>query len=501
MRMRTRRYPCPSAIIRGLLLCCLVAAPLEAQRPAAPKKAARTVDYSVQPTPGTAPALRVPTWTRTTLANGAELVVTEKHDLPLVAVQINFVGGSANFEPAEKTGVASFTAQMLSEGTATRTGEQLSEEQQLLGTQIVTGVGTESGVITFTALKDKLEPALALVADMLVNPSFPEPALERLRGRTLVSLTQAKEQPNAIASNVFGRVLYGEAHPYGRTLTERSVRAITRDDVVAFHRAYFRPGRAVITVTGDVQPAAARAAVERALAQWPAGGERPRWEYPQPPAARSTAIYLVDRPKAAQTVVSIGLPGPPRDTPDYYALSVMNNILGVLFQSRLNHNIREVKGYSYGVRSSFDFGRGPGPFQAGGGIVTAKTDSALIEFMKELKGVRGDIPFTDDEIQQGKESLIQALPRRFASVNAIGGAIASIYTLGLPETYYQDYAAKINAVTREDLVRVANKYIDLDHLNIVVVGDRATIEAPLRATNIAPVVLLDIEGKPLTATP
>jgi zinc protease len=196
-------------------------------------------------------------------------------------------------------------------------------------------------------------------------------------------------------------------------------------------------------------------------------------------------------------VFSLGLPGPSRSTPDYYAIQVMNHILGGLFQSRINHNIREEKGYSYGVNSSFAYGRGPGAFEAGGGIVTAKTDSALIEFMKELRGVQGGIPFTADEIMQGKESLIQSLPRRFASVNGIGGAIGSLYVQDLPETYYQEYASKINAVTSDDLVRVAKKYIDLDHLSIVIVGDRATIEEPLRKTGIAPVAILSTEGLPV----
>jgi zinc protease len=250
-------------------------------------------------------------------------------------------------------------------------------------------------------------------------------------------------------------------------------------------------------VTGDVSPAAVRALVEKTLAPWPAGGEWPSFEYPPAPAQHATTIYVVDKPNAAQSVFSIGLPGPPRSTPDYYAIQVMNNILGVLFQSRLNHNIREVKGYSYGVFSGFSYGRGPGEFEAGGGIVSAKTDSALIEFMKELKGVQGTVPFTDDEVTQGKESLIQSLPRRFSSVNGIGGSVASIYTQGLPESFYQDFATKINAVTRDDLVRVAKKYIDLDHLNIVIVGDRATIENPLRKTGIAPVAILDASAKPV----
>ncbi len=457
-----------------------------------------TLDRNVAPTPGPTPAIRVPTWTRTRLANGAELVVTEKHDLPLVAFTLNFVGGAYNFEPADKLGVAAFTAQMLSEGTASRTADQLSEAQQMLGTQIVSGVGGEGGSIGFTSLSDKFEPALALVADMLVNSTFPAPALERIRGRTLVQLQQAKDQPNAIASNVFAKVVYGDQHPYGRVMTEATVNAITRDDIVAFHHWYLQPGRAVITVTGDVEPAAAKAAVEKALAAWPAGGAWPAWEYPPPPAPRATTIYLVDKPNAAQSVFAIGLPGPPRNTPDYYAIQVMNNLLGGLFQSRLNHNIREVKGYSYGVGSGFAFGRGPGAFRAGGGIVTAKTDSALIEFMKEFRGAEGEVPFTDDEITQGKESLIQSLPRRFSSVNGIGASVASIFTQDLPQTFYQDFPARINAVTRDDLVRAAKKYVDLQHLNIVIVGDRSAVEEPLKATGIAPIVVLDREGKPLT---
>ena len=204
-------------------------------------------------------------------------------------------------------------------------------------------------------------------------------------------------------------------------------------------------------------------------------------------------------PKSAQSVFALGTPGPSRDTPDYYAITVMNNVLGGLFQSRLNYLIREVKGYSYGVNSGFSYGRGPGAFRAGGGIVTAKTDSALIDFMNELKGVQGGKPFTEDEIKQGKESLIQRLPARFAGVDATAGAIASVYTQGLSEKYWQEYAANIAAVTPDDLVRVAKKYIDLDHFNILIVGDRAAIEEALRRTGIAPIVLLDIEGKPISA--
>jgi zinc protease len=464
---------------------------------AAPAAAQATLDRDKAPVPGKSPTLHVPTWTTNKLANGAELVVVEKHDLPLIAFNIDFIGGTTTYEPADKLGVANFAAQMLNEGTQTVTADYLSNAQQMLGTSIVAQVGPESGVIRFTSLKEKFEPALALLADMMLHSTFPDSALERIRARTLVGLTQAKDQPNTIAANVFKKVTYGDSHPYGRVVSERTVRAITRGDVTQFAKNYFRPGRAVITVSGDITPTGARAAVEKALADWPAGGERPSFQYPPVPAPKARTIYLIDKPKAAQSVFSLGEAGPPRSTPDFYAIQVMNNLLGGLFQSRLNHDIREVKGFSYGVRSSFAFGRGPGAFEAGGGIVSAKTDSALMGFMTHFKGVQGAIPFTDDEVKTGKESLIQSLPGRFSTVNGTAAAISAIYVQDLPTTYYKTYASKIDAVTPSDLVRVAKKYVDVDHMNLVIVGDRATIEGPLKATGIAPIQVLDVGGRPV----
>jgi len=496
------RFPFSAA----LLLAC-AAAPLAAQaapartRPAPSKPPVAKLDRTKVPEPGTAPELRVPSWTRTKLASGAELIVSRKPGLPLVSARINFVGGSAQFEQPEKLGTALLTAQMLSEGTTTRSGDDISNAQQLLGTSISASIGRESGSIGFTALANKLGPAFELMADMLLNPSFPGDALERRRAQLLVNLTRAKDQPTTIASNVFTKVLYGDEHPYGRVVTENTVKAVTRDDITAFHRAFFKPGRAVVTVVGDVDPAQVRADFEKAFANWQSGGERPAFQYPSPPAPRARTIYLVDKPKAAQSVAILGLPGPSRDNPDYYAIEVMNTILGDLFQSRLNRTIREEKGYSYGAGSGFSYGRGPGSFAASSQVHTAKTDSALMVFMEELRGVQGDKPFTADEMEQGKASLVQSLPALFSSVNAVANAISGIYTQDLPEDYYQAFTARVNAVSPEDLVRVAKKYIDLDRINIIIVGDRAVIEEPLRRTGIAPIVLLDPEAKPVPATP
>jgi predicted Zn-dependent peptidase len=458
--------------------------------------AQQTLDRTKVPTPGAIPVLRVPAWTKTQLANGATLIVSERHSLPLVSFNITFLGGSNQFETANRRGVASLTASMLTEGTKTRTGDQISDALQLLGTNVGAGVSGEEGSIGFVSTSKNFEPTLAILSDMMLNSTFPIEALDRLRARTLVNLTQAKDQPAVVSSQVFAKVLYGEAHPYGQRMTEASVRAITRDDIVAFQKAYYQPGRAIITVVGDITPAQAKASVEKALAEWAKGGDKPSFDYPKLPELQPAKIYLVDKPGAAQSVVNIGLPGPPRNTPDYFALQVLNTILGGQFQSRLNANIREQKGYSYGVNSGFSYGKGPGAFRAGGAIFSAKTDAALIEFMNELKGIVGGKPVTDEEIKTAKESLIQGLPQRFASVTAISNAINSLVVQGLPDDYYQTYAKNVSAVTKEDLARVAKHYIDLEHLAIVIVGDRASVEGPLKATNIAPITMLDIEGNP-----
>lgn len=458
--------------------------------------AQETLDRTKVPSPGPNPVLRVPVWTKAQLSNGATLIVSERHNLPLVSFSITFIGGANQFEPGDKRGVGAMTVSMLTEGTTTKSGDQLSDALQLLGTNVNANVGGEEGSVGFVSTTQNFAPTLAILADMMLNSTFPADALDRLRGRTLVNLTQARDQPTVVGAQVFAKVLYGAAHPYGQRATETSIKAITRDDIVAFQKAYFQPGRAIITVVGDITAAKAKAAIEKGLASWVKAGDKPTFDYPKLPELQPAKIYLVDKPGAAQSVVNIGLPGPPRNTPDYFALQVLNTILGGQFQSRLNANIREQKGYSYGVNSAFSYGKGPGPFRAGGSIFSAKTDAALIEFMKELKGIEGDRPITDEELKTAKDNLIQGLPARFASVNAISNSITTLSVQGLPDDYYQTYAKNVAAITKDDLMRVAKKYIDLSHLAIVIVGDRSAVEAALKATNIAPITYLDIDGNP-----
>lgn len=455
---------------------------------------APALDRRAIPTPGPLPQLNVPAWTETVLPNGVKLVVSEKHTLPLVSFRLNFIGGTTQFEPANRAGLADLVTDMMLEGTATRSGDRLATDLQLLGTSLDLSIAQESGVLSFQSTTDKFPAALALAADVLLHPAFPAPALERLRGQALVALTQTRDRTSGVASMVYPKLLYSANHPYGRMTTEQTLNAVTRTDVVNFHRAYFQPARAIVTVVGDVSADSVKAAFEKAFAGWKAGGSAATVSYPAAPAAAPRTIYIVDKPGAEQSTFAIGTVGPPRSTPDYYAIRVMNEMLGVLFQSRLNHNIREEKGYSYGVFSNFAFGRGPGPFMATGDIVTAKTDSALIEFMRELNDIRGSRPPTDDELAQAKASLVQSLPASFASVAGVNRSIASVYLQQLPQDYYQQFARAVNAVTKGDVVRVAQQYIDPQHFSILIVGDKKRIEPGLIGTKIAPVVELNDRG-------
>jgi zinc protease len=494
MSARLRRAAARSAVAALSLAPSLVAAqvrPRPTQTPA--------LDRSVMPTAGKTPELIVPRWTTSSLSNGATLVVSERRGLPLIAFAITFIGGTNQFERMGKNGVADFVASTLIEGTTSRSGEELTKALLLLGTNVQTSIAGESGSIRFTAIKDKFEPALAILAEMMLQPAFPEDAIRRHRERTLVTLRQDRDRPSSIANVVFPKVLYSTDHPFGRTRNEASINSITRSDLAAFHAEYFQPGRAVVTVVGDITIDAARAAIERTLGAWPRGGGKPDFVYPAAPAPKATTIYLVDKPGAAQSSISVGTIGPPRNTPDYFALRVMNMVLGdpQLFMSRLNANIREAKGFSYGASSIFSFGRGPGPFRASSEVRTSATDSALVEFIREIKGIRGDRTVADDEITAGKAALIQSLPESFSSVAGVRGMIGQLFVSDLPQDYYQRFTQSVNAVTRDDLLRVARQYLDPDKLAIVIVGDRAKIEAGLQATRIGEIVILDVEGNPL----
>lgn len=444
------------------------------------------------PALGTTPRFAMPPVQSLALSNGLPVLLVEKHGVPVVQIDLVVRAGSVD-DPAGKTGLASFTAQMLDEGAGSRNALELADAIDFLGIDLSTGGGLHTASVDLHTPLSKLAPALDLMADVTLRPSFSDAEIERLRTQTLVALGQRRDQPNALASAIFSRTLYGEAHPYGRTPMPATVRTITRGDLVAFHHAYFQPGNAALVVVGDVTAAALLPLLEARFGQaaWPSGTPAPaptRVAEARQVAART--ITFVDKPGAAQSAIRVGRIGAARSTPDYYALEVLNAILGGSFTSRLNQNLRETHGYAYGAGSSFALRPAvAGPFTASSNVQTNATAPALTEFIKELTNIR-TIP--QEEVDKGKNFVALSFPEAFQTVAGTANMVEDLWANGLPLDTYNDYTARIMAVTRADLERVARTYIDPAKVAIVVVGDKASQEAAVRALRLGPVRVLTV---------
>ncbi|HZF68338.1 MAG TPA: pitrilysin family protein [Gemmatirosa sp.] len=459
--------------------------------------AAQTLDRTRPPALGPAPSVNLPPATVRTLSNGLRVIVVEQHELPLMdAVLIVPVGGEGDV--AGREGLATLTASLLDEGTTTRTALQIADQASFLGVSLGTGAGWDASQVTLHAPVAQLDSALALMADVATRPSFPEPDFERLKKERLTGLLQLRDRAPAIADRAFAQQVFGAAHPYGRALggTEASTRALTRADVQRFYATHWRPQTATLLVVGDVRADDLVPRAERAFAAWrgsagAAGGEAARAgvAVAAPPAARATTVYLVDKPNAPQSSVRIGLVGVPRNTPDWFPLRVMNTILGGSFTSRLNQNLRETRGYTYGASSGFDMRRAAGPFAARAEVTAAKTDSSLVEFMKELRAMADTVPA--DELAKAKRYLQLQLPGAFETTGDIAGQLAPLVVHGLPLDWYDQYVGRVEAVTQADVQRVARQYVDPSKFVIVVVGDRKTVEPAVRALNLGPLTVLE----------
>jgi zinc protease len=289
------------------------------------------------------------------------------------------------------------TATLLDDGTKTRSAVDITNQLQAIGVQgINAGSGWDSTNVSVQSLTRNFDQALNIYADVITNPSFPQTEVESQRKRSIIGLQQQRANANAVSNVVYNKVLYGE-HPYGRDNNEASIKAITRDDIVKFYESTYKPNNGVLIVVGDFDKTALKGKLENAFADWKPGTVENR-ALPGAKGFDKTGVYIVDRPNSAQSVVSIGQVGIDRSNPDYFPVVVMNSILGGGITSRISMNLREDKGYTYGANSIWQFRRGAGPFRAGGDIQTAVTKEAVVEFMKELNGIRGDIPITAKEL-------------------------------------------------------------------------------------------------------
>ena len=345
-----------------------------------------------------------------------------------------------------------------------------------------------------------LDKALDIYADVVTNPAFNDDELKRSRARRLTSVKQQRDDATTIANIVYASILYGRNHPYGHPAIgdEDSLNAIKAAAVRHFYESFYRPNNSTLIVVGDVKPAAILPKLEQAFGGWQRG-DVPTVDIPAAHNREQAQIYIVDRPGSAQSVISIGQIGVARSTPDYFPLLVLNTMLGGQFVSRVNLNLREDKGYTYGARTSFDYRRGPGPFAASAGVFTNVTKESVAEFMKELRGVRGEIPITEKELEFSKQAIIRGFPRGFETPGQMANRLSDVVLYDLPDDYFNSYIQKVRAVTLDDVQRVANRYLDPAKMAIVVVGDRKVIEPGLRSLEPVgtTVTFVDTEGKPV----
>ncbi|MBI1807879.1 MAG: insulinase family protein [Ignavibacteria bacterium] len=452
---------------------------------------AQKPDRSKPPESGPPPSLKLPAIHHLTLSNGLPIVLLEKHEVPLVQLEL-LVRSGAVIDPPEKSGLASITAAMMEEGAGSRNALQLADAIDFLGANISAFAGQHvSGVLLHSPVS-KLDSALALFGDVALHPTFPPEELERNRKERLTTLLQWHDEPGAIASFIFNRTLFGEKHPYGiSTLgNEKSIRGFHVEDMKNFHSTYFRPNNATLIVVGDISERVILPKLESIFGKWSAGKiERP--SFPSVDQVQQRQVYMVDKPGAAQSVIRIGRIGVQRLTEDYYALLVMNTILGGSFTSRLNHNLREEKGYTYGAGSSFDFRPLPGPFSARAAVQTDVTDKALVEFMKELNGILQ--PVTDQELTRAKNYLTLRYPESFETVADIAGQLSELVSYDLPDNYFNEYTKHILSITKEDVQLVAKKYLDPERVAVIIVGDRKQIDQGVTALNLGPIKYFTID--------
>ena len=471
--------------------------PPSAARPA--KKPEPAVDTSKLPRPGPVPKFTLPPAERRTLSNGMGVLVVRHHELPIVAFDMVFKMGAAG-DPAGQGGLASLTADLLDEGTRTRSALDISDQLSSIGASLGVGAGWDSTTANLLTLKRHLDRALDIYADVILNPTFAEKELQRLRDARLASFRQRRDDPNQIANIVYTSLLYGDKHPYGHPLTgdEASVRGLTAADARKFYESFYRPNNATLIVVGDTTADEVVPKLERAFGKWEKG-HIPAVDVTTSPVRRERPqLYIVDRPGSAQSVIQVGHVGVPRSNPDYFPLLVMNTLLGGQFTSRINLNLREDKGYTYGARSSFDWRRGAGPFTASAPVFTNVTKESLVELLKELRGVRGEVPVTAAELEYAKQAIIRGFPRTFETPGQIADRLETVVTYDLPETYFNAYIERVQDVTLEDINRVANQHLRPGQLAVVIVGDRRQIEQALRTVEDLgeTITFLDAEGRP-----
>ncbi|MFL5462360.1 MAG: M16 family metallopeptidase, partial [Gemmatimonadales bacterium] len=437
---------------------------------------------------------------RATLSNGLKIVLARRPSIPQVRFDLVLDAGFAADKSAIP-GTASMTLAMMDEGTTRRNAIQISDELAQLGANLTTGSRLDVSSVSLEALKEQLDPSLAIYADVVLHPSFPRHDFERLKKQRLAQIQQEKADPVGLALRVFPGLLYGPGHAYANPWTgsgtEESTSRLKREDLIRFHNTWFKPNHATMVVVGATTMGEIRPKLERLFAGWQPG-EVPTKSIATVDQQPRPLVYLMDRPGSLQSVIIAGNLAPPKANPNEVAIQTMNGVLGSDFSSRVNMNLREDKHWAYGAYTFFRDARGQRPFIAYAPVQTDKTKEAVVELDKELRGIVKDRPIEPAELARAQASLTLTLPGSWETMGALSGAISDILSYGLDDRYYDTFAQKVRTQTVQSLTRVAAEVVHPDQLIWVVVGDRSKIEPGIRDLKLGEIRLIDSNGKPVT---
>jgi zinc protease len=447
-----------------------------------------------RPKPGLPRPYHFPAFERAALDNGLGVIVAPVHKLPVVTVMLVADAGSMA-EPAGREGVASLAAHALLEGTSRLSGTELTERFERLGAGLRAAADWDTATVSMTVLASRLREALALFGEVLLDPAFPEREVERLRAERLAELLQLRAEPRGLAEEMFARFVYDPASRYVRPEDggEDTVSALTRADVERFYRARYRPRGSTLVVVGDVTVAEAQALAREVLGGWE-GGAPPPNPVLDAPARETRAVHVVQKEEAPQSEIRMGHVGLPRSHPDYFPVLVMNSVLGGLFSSRINLNLREAHAYTYGAFSGFEWRRGAGPFVVSSAVRSDVTEAAAREILLEIERMRAD-PVREDELTLATSYLDGVFPIKYETTEAIARALAALVVYELPADYFDSYRANIRKVTAMDVLHAADRHLHPDKLQLVVVGDPSTVREPLEKLDFGPLTVYDVEGK------
>lgn len=488
----------PAAVLAALAACAPATAGAPADPAPAPGSGASQAEAQiVGQQPGLAPVrpYTLPPVEEFRLANGLRVVAVRQSAVPLVTGRL-IVDAGAEHEPAARNGLALVTANLLPEGTAELAGPQLAERMERLGAQYQTGAGQNLAFVAATALKPVFGEALRLAAASVVAPAFPERELERVRQQAITASVQAQSTVEGLANEAFARAVFAENAPYARPPngTAATLRAITRDDVLQWHRTMYVPANATLLLVGDLSAEEARRVAEDAFGGWRGAGTRPpRSANPVRPVA-ATRVILVDRPGSVQSAIRVGQGAIGAEDPDYLRLLALNHLLGGGFSARVNQNLRERHGWTYGAGSTFTAQRGAGMLFINSSVRTNATDSALVESVREYWRVVEE-PIPAAELEGAMGNLAGSFPATVQTVQGLAQRMQTLLVWGLPLDFYGSYAPRLTALTPQELAQLGRARLTPDALVIVVAGDLAAIEAPIRAANLGAVEVWSPAGE------